>query len=92
MLLPLLGIAALLGVGAFFVWDRHSMAVARIEGILRARHASAIQATPDWLDFHRNTLTYDVRFTAPDGVVQHRRCKVAMQNQADDNIFWSPPL
>lgn len=92
MLLSLLGIAALLAVAAFFIWNRHTDAVARIEGALRAQHATDIRIAQNWFDFDRDTLTYDVTFSDSIGQSQHRRCKVAIRFGADGELFWSPLL
>jgi hypothetical protein len=93
MIFSLLGTVVLAGVAGFFVWDRHQLCVATIEGSLRRLHATDIKIMPDWLDFDRDTLTYDVEYTDGEGRRHANRCKVAFSPGRDDEvIYWQRPL
>lgn len=93
MILAALGIIASLGVAGFFAWDRHRMCTALIEGSLRKYHATDIQITIDWLDFDRDTFSYDVEYRDRAGRIHHNRCKVsAVDYPADDAVYWTEPL
>ena len=93
MILAALGIIALVGVAGFFAWDRHRMCTALIEGSLRKYHATDIHITLDWLDFDRDTFTYDVEYRDRAGRVHHNRCKVSSQHYpADEAVYWTEPL
>ena len=93
MILAALGTIALLGVAGFFTWDRHRMCTALIEGSLGKYHATDIQITLDWLDFDRDTFTYDVEYRDRAGKIQHNRCKVSSGDYpADEAVYWTEPL
>ena len=81
----------LVGVG-LFVRDRHTHALALIEGELKSRKASNIMISPDWFDFDRDSLTYDVSYAMPSGERQENRCKVAIRLGADHEVYWQKPL
>lgn len=83
-----LGVAAAL----FLTWERHDMAKARILGQLGRLHATRVELSLDWADFDRDTLTYDVVFTTPDGRRHSNRCKVSSSHMADAGVFWHRPL
>jgi hypothetical protein len=92
MILELLGTAAVLGVAGFFTWERHDTGTAYVHASLRSRKATDIRITPDWLDFDRDTLTYDVEYTAADGTRRRNTCKVVVGANADERVFWSDPV
>ncbi|MBA2432462.1 MAG: hypothetical protein H0V56_10175 [Chthoniobacterales bacterium] len=92
MVLPLLGFAAALALGGFLLWERHDMAAARVYGELRGRKATDIKITPDWLDFDRDTMTYDVTYTAADGVRKANTCKVSVGPHSDHRVYWASPV
>ena len=81
----------LVGVG-LFVRDRHASAVALIEGELKRRKASDITISPQWLDFDRDTLTYNVSYVMPTGERHENRCKVSIRLGADRDVYWQKPL
>lgn len=83
--------ALLLGAGIFFSWERHRMCIAFIEGDLLRQHATNIHATFDWLDWDRDTFTYDVRWMDAAGKWWSGRCKVRSQEVGpfgDDAVYW----
>jgi hypothetical protein len=92
MLLPILGALAVAGVGAFFYWERHDMAKALIEADLRRAGVTLIRLELDWMDFDRDTLTYDVVYDSASGRRLHTRCKVAIRAGSDGNLYWTSPL
>lgn len=81
----------LVGVGVF-VRDRHTHAITLIEGELKSRKASDITIANDWLDFDRDTLTYDVSYRMPSGERHENRCKVSIRLGADHEVYWQKPL
>jgi hypothetical protein len=92
-LLSLIGLIALLAVGAFVFWDRYQMCAAEIEGSLRRYHASDIELALDWMDFDRDTFTYDVTYRDSAGKVRYNRCKVNTRYfGADNSVYWTDPL
>ena len=88
MLLALAAVAAL-GVGAFVIWERHDMAKAFIQSDLSRQRATDVVITPDWMDFDRDTLTYDVTYTDTNGRHRRNRCKVGVRPGADGTVYWS---
>ena len=84
-------VAVLAGVG-FFLRGRHQNAIVRIEDELRRRNASDVTISPNWLDFDRETLTYDVSYRMPSGERHMNRCKVATHLAADNEVYWQKPL
>lgn len=85
-------VALVLGAAAFFTWERHDMAKARILGQLGRLHATRIDISLDLADFDRDTLTYDVTFTTVDGRRHANRCKVSSSHLANPGVFWERPL
>jgi hypothetical protein len=81
----------LVGIG-LFVRDRHTYAVAVIEGELKRRKAGDITIAPRWFDFDRDTLTYDVSYVMPSGERHENRCKVSIRLGADHDVYWQKPL
>jgi hypothetical protein len=81
----------LVGVG-LFVRDRHTYAVAVIEGELKRLKASDINIAADWFDFDRDTLTYNVSCVMPTGEHHENRCKVSIRLGADHDVYWQKPL
>lgn len=80
-------------IAAFFAWDRHQMCKAEIEGSLRRHHSTNIKIKLDWLDFDRDTLTYNVEYRDRDGKVHTNRCKVTTHpSLADDAVYWVNPI
>ena len=93
VLLPALGLFAVLIVAVFLTWDRHAMCKSLVEGSLRRYHATDIAITTDWMDFDRDTFTYDVEYTDSSGKKQRNRCKVMSGNVlADDAVYWTDPI
>jgi hypothetical protein len=93
ILISVLGIIALMAVIGFVFWDRYQMCTAEIEGSLKRYHASDIQLKFDWLDFDRDTFTYDVTYRDSTGNLRHNRCKVATRYfGADNSVYWTEPL
>ena len=84
--------AVVLGGVGVFLRGRHSDAIARIEGELSRRNVSDITIAPNWLDFDRETLTYDVSYRMPSGERHQNRCKVAVHLWADNEVYWQKPL
>jgi hypothetical protein len=93
MILSILGGAALLGVAGFLLWERHDMATARIWAALRQQRATEIRIAADWLDFDRDTMTYDVEYTDREGLRRSNCCKVDLRPGTDDEgLYWASPL
>lgn len=86
--LLVLGVA----VAVFLNWERHDMAKAQVLGQLRRLHATQVSIELDLADFDRDTLTYDVTFTTPDGRRHSNRCKVSTSYRADGSVFWERKL
>ena len=84
-------VVVLVGVG-LFVRDRHTHGVAVIEGELKRRKATDIAISPQWLDFDRDTLTYNVSYVMPTGERHENRCKVSIRPGADHEVYWQKPL
>jgi hypothetical protein len=81
------------GIAAFLAWDRHQDCKVQIEGTLRRHHATDIKIKLDWLEFDRDTFTYDVEYRDRDGKVHNNRCKVtAHPSLADDAVYWVNPI
>ena len=93
MFLSVVGLLAAIGIASFIAWDRHQMCTAEIEGSLGRVHAKDIKLKLDWLDFDRDTFTYDVEYCDPAGKVHHNRCKVATRYfGADNSVYWTDPI
>lgn len=59
---------------------------------LQERGAKNINVVRDWLDFDRDTKTFFVEFTHPNGNKVTTRCKIRYwSNVEDGEIFWSEP-
>jgi hypothetical protein len=87
---PLLWVAFVLvaGLTAFKWRERLEFARARIHVDLGRARASAIEMTMDWLAFRRDTLTFNVAFTTPDGRRHTNRCQVTTNLQPDAPTHW----
>jgi hypothetical protein len=93
MIVATLGIIAMLSAAGFFGWERHQMCLAEIEGSLRKYHATDIEIVFDWMDFDRNTFTYDVQYRDRDGHFHRNRCKVTSRGHpADESVYWVDPI
>lgn len=92
MVFQILALIVVLAILAFQLWERHDMASARVYGELRGRKATDIRIRPDWLDFDRDTMTYDVEYTAADGVRKANICKVNVGPDSDPTVYWASPL
>lgn len=93
VLLPALGLVAIFCVGAFFTWEGHMTCKSVIEGSLLRYHATDIVVKRDWMDFDRDTSTYDVEYRDTSGKLQRNRCKVTSGNVlAEDAVYWADPI
>lgn len=92
-MIPMVGFAILIAAaGGLFIRSRHGSSLAMIEGELQARGANDIAITPDWFDFDRDTLTYDVTYVDSKGQRQTNRAKVGIRPFADRSVYWQQPL
>ena len=92
MLWSILGLIAIVSVWGFLLWERHDMASAYVYGDLAGKKARDITIRPDWLDFDRDSMTYDVEYTAADGVRKANSCKVNVGPQTDHKVYWAHPI
>jgi hypothetical protein len=91
--LAILGLVAFIGIASFFAWDRDQMCRALVEGDLRRYHATDIDIKLDWLDFDRDTFTYDVQYRDRAGEFHRNRCKVTSgRYAADEAVYWTDPI
>lgn len=89
----ILGLATALGAAGFFAWDQHRRCIELIEGSLGKYHATDVDIKRNWMDYDRDTFTYDVTFRDRSGKLNSNRCKVTTRaDQADDAVYWSEPL
>ena len=89
----ILGPLVFSAIAGFFVWDRHQLCKAEIEGSLRKYHATDIKITLDLFDYDRDTLTYDVEYRDRLGKLRTNRCKVSsLASPADEAIYWVDPI
>ena len=88
-ILSLLLLALLVGGIAFFAWERYDFAKAQVLGELGRLHASRIALSCEWADFDRDTVTFSVEYSAPDGVRHANECKV---HTGSAGVFWARPL
>ena len=87
--LALSALALFLGIIAFFAWERYDFAKAQVLGELGRLHATRITLSLDWADFDRDTVTFDVAYTAPDGTRHDNHCKV---HTGAAGVYWARPL
>lgn len=92
MLWPIFAVAAAIVLASVMHRQRHGMALARVRDELQRARATDIVIRPQWLDFDRDTLTYDVQYTAPDGARRTNRCKVPISPLAEHTVYWADPL
>lgn len=93
MILAALGLAVASGVAGYLTWDRDQTCRALIEADLRRYRATDITIERDWLDFDRDTATFDVRYRDRVGDVHSNRCKVAVRSAIDaEVVYWASPV
>ena len=91
-ILSALAFVVVAGFLGFAFWDRHTMCKADIEGSLLRYHATGIQMKFDWMDFDRDTFTYDVQYRDRAGKVHYNRCKVTTSQYLDPTVYWDNPI
>jgi hypothetical protein len=87
-LIELIGMVVVAGLVAYTVRDRDLAARARISNELWKAGARGVGIHRKWLDFDRDTMTYEVSYTAADGSPERTRCKLSWRRHADDALFW----
>jgi hypothetical protein len=76
----------------FYVFTR-STAEKTIREYLQERGAANISVYHDWFDFDRDTITFQVQFTSPNGKKHETWCKLHPWGLfVDGQIFWSDPV
>ena len=75
-------------VVAIGYWALARMAGAAIVRSLARVRATNIEMRLRWLDWDRDTLTWDVTYSTPDGRHHANRCKVAVGLFADRQAYW----
>lgn len=69
------------------------MCLAEIEGSLRKYHATDIEIEFDWMDYDRETFTYDVQYRDRSGKFHRNRCKVTSGRAiGDEAVYWVDPI
>ena len=90
--LAVVAVIAMIGVAGFGFWDRHTMCQADIEGSLLRYHATDIKMRLDWMDFTRDSFSYDVQYRDRTGKVHYNRCKVTTSQYLDPTVYWDDPI
>jgi len=91
-MLPILAIVAVAGFAFFMIRRRNDTSRAMIENDLKSHGATDVEITSKWVDYDRDTLTYDVAWTDPKGQRVRNRAKVPIHPFADRGIYWQEPL
>ena len=91
MILELVGTVAVIGVAGFLFWERDDMAKAIIHAELREMRATNVRVARDWFSDDRDTMTYDVEYTAADGSRKASTCKVSNSPGSDARLYWTHP-
>jgi hypothetical protein len=87
----LAGAALVAAVGgiAFFAWERYDFARAQVLGELGRLHATRIELSLNWADGDRDTVSFNVEYSTPDGKRHANECKVPT---GAGGVYWARPL
>ncbi len=81
-----------IAIAVTVVRGRATVARSRIEAALAERGAREIEISNQWLDFDRDTLTFNVTYRTRDGRQATNRCKVPVRLMAESSVYWEEPL
>lgn len=82
----------LMVIGAFVFITSHSASKNTVIEYLSKRGATDIVVTYKWFDFDRDTETFSVEFTHPNGKTISTKCKLRYWGMfANAELYWSKP-
>lgn len=82
-------LVAVVGGLAFLAWERYDFARAQVLGELGRVHATRIELSLNLADGDRDTVSFSVEYSTPDGKRHANACKVPT---GPGGVYWARPL